>query len=41
MLEYSPIKKLQLGFLSEFVGEQYMETLKARLQNWTAISSLT
>lgn len=24
MLEYSPIKKLQLGFLSKFVGEQYM-----------------
>ncbi|MCB0465078.1 MAG: TonB-dependent receptor, partial [Aequorivita sp.] len=24
ILEYSPIKKLQLGFLSKFVGEQYM-----------------
>lgn len=24
MLEYSPIQKLQLGFLSKFVGEQYM-----------------
>ncbi len=24
MLEYSPINKLQLGFLSKFVGEQYM-----------------
>lgn len=24
MLEYSPIEKLQLGFLSKFVGEQYM-----------------
>lgn len=24
MLEYSPTKKLQLGFLSKFVGEQYM-----------------
>ncbi len=24
MLEYSPIRKLQLGFLSKFVGEQYM-----------------
>ncbi len=24
MLEYTPIKKLQLGFLSKFVGEQYM-----------------
>tara|TARA_R110000823_G_scaffold58763_4_gene141702 strand:- start:44452 stop:46632 length:2181 start_codon:yes stop_codon:yes gene_type:complete len=24
MLEYSPIKKLQLGFLSKFLGEQYM-----------------
>lgn len=24
MLEYSPIAKLQLGFLSKFVGEQYM-----------------
>ena len=24
MLEYSPMEKLQLGFLSKFVGEQYM-----------------
>ena len=24
MLEYSPIEKLQFGFLSKFVGEQYM-----------------
>lgn len=30
MLEYSPIKKLQLGFLSKFVGEQYMGNIDSK-----------
>ncbi len=37
MLEYSPIKKLQLGFLSKFVGEQYMgntDSKKSKLDSY-------
>lgn len=31
MLEYTPIKKLQLGFLSKFVGEQYMGNIDSEV----------
>src|SRR5690606_35279699 len=30
MLEYSPIEKLQLGFLSKFVGEQFMGNIDSQ-----------
>ena len=37
MLEYSPVKKLQLGFLTKYVGEQYMgntDSQKSKLKSY-------